>query len=64
MKFFSLTCNCGCGEPLIAQNDDGREIIPIFRTKEAAQIEASGTADPEGKSPLVAEFEVRKYEKR
>jgi hypothetical protein len=42
MKFYSFGCDCGCTDPLIMRDmDTGEEAIRMFRTKEAAQVEAS-----------------------
>jgi hypothetical protein len=42
MKFYTFGCDCGCSDPLIMRDiDTGEEAISIFRTKEAAQLEAS-----------------------
>jgi len=54
MKFWTLGCDCGCPDPLLRYDEEGNESIAVFRTKEAAELEAS-SLDPKAK---VIECEV------
>lgn len=41
MKFWTLGCDCGCLDPLLRYDEEGSESLAVFRTKEAAELEAS-----------------------
>lgn len=61
MKFFTLGCGCCNGaDPLIAVDPEGNEVLRMFRSKTAAQVEASEMKDNEGNHPHVVEVEVKR----
>jgi len=39
--FWALRCE-GCGDPVIESLEDGEDCIPIFRTRQLAEISADG----------------------
>ena len=58
--FYSLVCTCGCENPLIfTQNSDKSQFIPIFPSKELAEIRANELlAGKKKEHPRVVEFIV------
>ncbi len=61
MRFFTLSCPCLKGEPALAIDDDGVELITVFRSRTAAEVEASEfhENDKTHHSPTVMEFECK-----
>ncbi len=60
MKTFSLGCNCGCLDPVVTEIDGGQGAIPIFKTRELAELAAIEVSDGNGTHPLVIEIEILK----
>lgn len=57
MKVYTFMCSCGCPDPLTV-DVDGRRMISVFSSKEAAQISAAETFSS-NPLPLIREIEIK-----
>lgn len=62
IKFFALSSgDAACDGFMTASDPDGREFIPIFRSKVLAEMEAAEMlAEETGHPPVVVEIEAKR----
>lgn len=62
-RIYSFACNgCQCDFPLV-MNLAGHKYIPVFRSKELAQIAASEIRDIKGQTPDIIEVDIEVIKK-